>query len=170
MYIDYAGSPNFSSPPQGRGNWPHNSPGTGPGRGGGLSPGPGPGRGGRGRGQWDGSRMTSPSSSYSGGRGRGRGYVYGQGQARSFYNKSMVEDPWESLTPVIWQGEKENDVKSFGNNRYFQKTPGFQKTPIAKKARVSNPFDASNSKKGSSLAEYLAESFDEAVEEAATIL
>ncbi|XP_021743742.1 uncharacterized protein LOC110709801 [Chenopodium quinoa] len=160
-YPLYQGSPNIRSPPQGRGHWSSNSPrppSPGPGRGGGPSPNVG-----RGRGRWDGIRM-SPSPGYSGGRGRGRSYD--NGQARSFYNKSMVEDPWASLTPVIWQGEKENDVKSFTNNRgYFQKTPTFQKPPSAKKPRVSNPFDASNSKKSGSLADYLAESFNEDVEE-----
>ncbi|KNA11123.1 hypothetical protein SOVF_138140 [Spinacia oleracea] len=152
----YQGSPNFRCPPQGMSHWSYNSPSSGLGRGG------GPTIVGKGR---------NPSSGCSGGRGRrGRRGSYDYGQARSFYNKSMVENPWESLTPVIWHGEKENDVKSFAKNRYFQKTPAFQKTPSAKRARVSNPYDPSNSKKNGSLAEYLAESFDEAVEDAATIL
>lgn len=162
----HQGTPNFRSPPQGRGHWSNNSPNPGQGRGGG--PGPIVGRG---RGQWDGN-MMSPSSGYSGGsgRGRGRGRGYDYGHSRSFYNKSMVEDPWESLMPVIWQGEKENDVKSFSNSRrYFQKTPTFQKTPSAKKARVTSPLNTSNSNKSGSLAEFLAESFDEAVEDAANM-
>lgn len=210
--MEYAGSPNYRSPPQGRGEWSNNSPGPGPGCGGGPTsgqwsnnspglgrgggqwstntPGPGPGHGGgpsggqwfnnspgpsagrgggrspsvgRGRACWDGSRM-SPSSGFSGGRGRGRGYD----QARSFYSKSMVEDPWESLTPVIWQAEKENEQRSYANRRgFFQKAPTPQKTPSAKKPRVAHPFDASDSKK--SLAEFLSESFDEAVEDATTV-
>ncbi|KAL2893079.1 Protein SICKLE [Bienertia sinuspersici] len=161
-YPMYQGSPNFRSPlpPQGRGgHWSNNSPGPGPGPGCGGGPSPNVGRG---RGQWDGSR-TSPSPRYSGGGGRGRGGGYGDGQARSFYNKSMVEDPWESLTPVIWEGQKENDMRSFTNNRGI-----FQKTP-AKKPRVSNPVDSFNSKKGGSLADFLAESFDEAADDTANV-
>lgn len=156
-YPVHQGSPNFRSPPPGRGRWYNNSPSSGPGLGHGGGPSPSIGRG---RGRWDGSGM-SPGSRHSRGRGGGggRGSNF-DGQTRSFYQKSMVEDPWESLTPVIWKGENAA-WRNFNNQGLLQKTP------IAKKPRVSDPFNTSNSKQ--SLAEFLAASFDEAAGDAATM-
>lgn len=147
-YPVHQGSPNFRTPPHGRGQWSNNSPGRGLGRGGSPSPDMG-----RGRGPWDGSRM-SPGSRYSGGRGRGSGF---DGGAHSFYDKSMLEDPWETLTPVLWQ--RVSASRSNLHNR-----ASFQRTPSAKKPRVSGTVDTSSSKQ--SLAEFLAASFDEAVGDA----
>uniref|UniRef100_A0A7C9ASZ5 Uncharacterized protein n=1 Tax=Opuntia streptacantha TaxID=393608 RepID=A0A7C9ASZ5_OPUST len=147
-YPVHQGSPNFRTPPHGRGHWSNNSPGPGLGRGGSPSPDMG-----RGRGWWDSSRM-SPGPRYSGGRGRGSRF---DGRAHSFYDKSMLEDPWESLTPVLWQGVSAS--RSILDNRPF-----FQKTPSAKKPRVSGTVDTSTSKQ--SLAEFLAASFEEAVGDA----
>lgn len=149
-YPMHQGSPNFRSPPPGRGHWSNNSPGPGLGRGGSPSPNMG-----RGRGWRDGNRM-SPGARYFGGRGRGFDF---DGRARSLYDKSMVEDPWESLMPVIWRGVSTSGSNL--NNRTF-----VQRTPMVKKPRVSSPFDTSNSNQ--SLAEFLAASFDEAVGDTTT--
>uniref|UniRef100_A0A5B6ZLF5 Putative RNA-binding protein FUS isoform X2 n=1 Tax=Davidia involucrata TaxID=16924 RepID=A0A5B6ZLF5_DAVIN len=90
------GSPSFNSG-QGRGHWFRNSPGPGSGRGGSPSP-----NSGRGRGRWFGSSM-SPGSGRSGGRGLGsRHRISAELRPDLYYNKTMVEDPWEFLKPVIW--------------------------------------------------------------------
>ncbi|KAI3701053.1 hypothetical protein L2E82_45696 [Cichorium intybus] len=113
--------------------------------------GPGLGYPNQGRGQW-----TSGSSS---GRGRG-GRWSGQGGGRGggannhvtaeerpdlFYNKSMVEDPWKFLEPVIWKSQ-------------MKPKPWLLYSSNTKKPRVSEPSSGSQQ----SLAEILAASFNEA--------
>ncbi|XP_038716945.1 protein SICKLE-like isoform X4 [Tripterygium wilfordii] len=115
---------------------------------------------GRGIGYWHGSSM-SPGSGRSGGRGRGfhpRGLQPDRtlGPER-FYNKSMVEDPWQHLKPVIW---KSLDTPGSSNS-------WLPKSISMKKARVPEAPNKTNSQR--SLAEYLAASFDEAVNDAAGV-
>ncbi|XP_062163892.1 protein SICKLE isoform X3 [Alnus glutinosa] len=130
---------------QGRGQWVSQSPS--PGSGPGLSPSPRPGRGG---GRWYDSSM-SPGS------GRGRGYYTPQGPER-FYNASMLEDPWKFLEPVLWK------CVVSSNTPYSSKS-WTGKSQSTKKARVSEASNKSSSQP--SLAEYLAASFNEALNDAA---
>ncbi|GMN40157.1 hypothetical protein TIFTF001_009387 [Ficus carica] len=144
------GSPSFNAG-QGRADWHNHSPNPALGCGGS----PGPGRGG---GRWHGSR-GSPGSGRRGGRGPGSGGHHftmdrPQGPER-FYDKSMIEDPWKFLEPVVMDA-------SFSSSN----TPDSSKSWIpryigAKKAKVSDATNKSSSQP--SLAEYLASSFDEAV-------
>ncbi|XP_059631249.1 protein SICKLE isoform X2 [Cornus florida] len=133
------GSPNFHSG-QGRGHWFSNSPSPGSGHGACSSPNTG-----RGKGRWSGSGM-SPGSGRSGGRGfRSRNKA--ELRPDLYYNKSMVEDPWEFLEPVPW------------------KTPDSQESWLPKSISVKKPrvSEASNHHSSQpSLAEYLAASFNEA--------
>uniref|UniRef100_A0A5B6ZIB8 Putative RNA-binding protein FUS isoform X1 n=1 Tax=Davidia involucrata TaxID=16924 RepID=A0A5B6ZIB8_DAVIN len=150
------GSPSFSSE-QGRGHWFSNSPGPGSGYGGSPSP-----NSGRGRGRWFGSGR-SPSSGRSGGRGLGsRDRVSAELRPDLYYNKSMVEDPWKFLKPVIWK--RENAAGKSLNTPDSLKS-WLPKSISMKKARVSGASNESTSQRtGPSLAEYLAASFNEAVD------
>ncbi|MFS7925522.1 putative protein SICKLE [Helianthus anomalus] len=38
-----------------------------------------------------------------GGRGRGHNHVSAEDRPGRFFNKSLVEDPWKFLEPVIWK-------------------------------------------------------------------
>ncbi|KAK9269941.1 hypothetical protein L1049_025514 [Liquidambar formosana] len=146
------GSPSFNSG-QGRDHWFGKGPSPGPGRGG--SPNPYLGRG---RGRWFGNNM-SPGSGRSGGRGFGsHDHSSAQDRPDRFFNKSMVEDPWKFLKPIIWSRE---DVKSL--NTPDSSKSWLPKSVSMKKTRVSGPSNQSNSK--FSLAEYLAASFNEAVKD-----
>ncbi|KAJ9166461.1 hypothetical protein P3X46_021212 [Hevea brasiliensis] len=133
-----------------------NSPIIGSGRGGG-SP-----YSGRTQGQWDGGRRNQVSS-WSGRRGRGfhfRGTAPDEKLGpEPFYDKSMVEDPWQNLEPVVWRG-----LDSAVNNLH---TPGSSNSVTMKKPRVSESSNKSSSQQ--SLAEYLAASFNEAVKDAASV-
>ncbi|GAB2228075.1 hypothetical protein Droror1_Dr00009905 [Drosera rotundifolia] len=172
---NWRGSPN--TPYQGRGQHFTNSPGHGPGgRGsphfsgggygqwsgthGGSSSGYNGGRGrgsphfGGGNGRWSGT-SGSPGSGRGGGRGRGS---HVGGSDGGFYQKSMVEDPWQSLKPVKWREQNNSKMPA-----RFRNPQPVQESHSVKKPRVSEAFDNSGSKK--SLADYLAEAFDEAVEE-----
>ncbi|KAK9758400.1 hypothetical protein RND81_01G227100 [Saponaria officinalis] len=147
-YPMHQGSPNLVQHTQGSGPWPNSSPNPGLRYGGGPSPGSGSGRG---RGRWDGA--ASP-----GGRGRGQA---SEAQARSYYDKSMVEDPWKLLTPVIWQSDDDDKsvFSSWGSVKMTSK-PNYNRgsvrmTSCAKKARV---FDKSRAEP--SLAEFLAAAAD----------
>lgn len=149
------GSPSFRSG-RGRGHWFNNSPSPVSGRGGSSSP-----NSGRGRSGWFGNSM-SPGS----GRGRGRGlgfhaHVSAQDRPELFYNKSMVEDPWKFLKPVIWSREKA--LGKMGNTSDSPKS-WLPKSINMKKTRVSEATNESSSQQ--SLAEYLAASFNEAVNDA----
>jgi hypothetical protein len=140
------GSPHLNTW-QGRGHRVSHSP----------SPGSGPGRGG---GQWYGSSM-SPGLGQSG--GRGRGYRPRLSAPEQFYNESMFEDPWKFLKPVVWRS-----VSAFVNslNTPDSSKSWITKSPNTKKAKVSEPSNKSSSQP--SLAEYLAASFNEAVNDASS--
>ncbi|XP_059286127.1 protein SICKLE-like [Lycium ferocissimum] len=101
---------------------------------------------GQGRSQWRGNN-SSPGSFRSGGRGRGSHGCTSSAESRPdlYYSKSMVEDPWEELKPVIWKPLK----------------PDWLPPSIsAKKAKL--PDDPVKSIPQQSLAEYLSASFNEA--------
>ncbi|XP_057503707.1 protein SICKLE [Actinidia eriantha] len=149
-----SGVGNFSSPGfgssassnsgQGRGSW---IPSSGSGFGGSPSS-----NFGRGRGRWSGSGR--------GGRGGGLGShdsVSAELRPDLYYNKSMVEDPWKFLEPVIWSGHI--SVKSWNTPNTLE-SPSPNSTGV-KKARISESTSASSSQP--SLAEYLAAAFNEAV-------
>ncbi|KAJ0860795.1 putative protein SICKLE [Helianthus annuus] len=126
-YPSHGSSPHFTSSPgrgSGRGypspgpnfrNSPHfaNSPGHGPGRGY-LSPGPnfrnspnhGSGQGGYPSSGPSSGRGRGGGPGQGGGRGRGHNHVSAEDRLDRFYNKSMVEDPWKFLEPVIWKSLK----------------------------------------------------------------
>ncbi|GMY16549.1 protein SICKLE-like isoform X4 [Fagus crenata] len=146
------GSPHFNTG-QGRGHWVSHSPTPGSGRGG--SPCPGSGRRGS---RWYGS-SGSPGLGQSSGRGRGsRARLSGPEQ---FYNESMLEDPWKFLKPVVWRS-----VNVYVNSL---NTPDSSKSWITKSLSTKNPKVSEPSNKSSSqpsLAEYLAASFNEAVNNA----
>ncbi|KAK1418733.1 hypothetical protein QVD17_27879 [Tagetes erecta] len=131
-----------------------NSPNHGPGQGGYPSSGPNQGRG---YGLGFRNNMT-PGPSFVSGRGRGSGQGGGRGRGHNhvtaeerpdrFFNKSMVEDPWKFLEPVIWKSLKKQWLPHSVN---------------AKKPRVSESPRQSNSQP--SLAEILAASFNETTDD-----
>lgn len=148
-------SPNFYYG-QGRPQWYGRGPNPGSGRGGSLGP-----SSGRGRGQWNGS-STNSSFGQSGGRGqgfhsRGSGPEGRQGP-QIFYHKSMDEDPWQQLQPLLW---KSRSVKSPGSSSSW-----LPKSISMKKPRVSEASIKSSSQQ--SLAEYLAASFNETVNDSSS--
>lgn len=101
---------------------------------------------GQGRSQWMGN-SSSPISFRSGRRGRGsHGCTSGASRPDLYYSKSMVEDPWKELKPVIW--------KAFSENSWLPQSIS------AKKAKL--PDAPVKSIPQQSLAEYLSASFSEA--------
>lgn len=145
-------SSGFSSPARAWGLM-GNSPSTGSGRGGSPSF-----NSGRGKGRW----FANSNSPNSGRGGRGRGGSHGDASALSrpelFYDKSMVDDPWRHLTPVIWGGE------FVAKSSHTSWLPQSLRT---KKARVFEPRGGSGLQP--SLAEYLAASFNEATDDASNV-
>ncbi|KAL9274925.1 hypothetical protein AKJ16_DCAP23410 [Drosera capensis] len=110
---------------------------------------------GRGGSRYRGYTVLSPSSGYSGRRGQG---LRVGGIGCGFYPKSMVDDPWKSLNPVKWGEVSKSKVSS------KERTPeSFQESHSMKKPRVAEEFDSSCCKL--SLAEYLADDFDESVDD-----
>jgi hypothetical protein len=101
----------------------------------------------------------SPGSGWSSGRGRGSHTP--QGPER-FYNESMLADPWKFLKPVLWRsvGGPVNSLNTPYSSRSWT-----GKSHDTKKARVSEASNKSSSQP--SLAEYLAASFNEALNDAA---
>ncbi|XP_041018916.1 protein SICKLE-like isoform X2 [Juglans microcarpa x Juglans regia] len=153
------GSP-YSNTGQGRGYWASHSPSPGSGRGG---PHPTSGRGGS---SWYGS-SRSPGLGQSSGQGRGshaRFLAPGRSLGpEQFYNESMLEDPWKFSKPVMWQ--------SMHVSVNYLNTPDSSKnwttkSHSTKKARVSEALNKSSNQP--SLAEYLADSFKEAVDDGAS--
>lgn len=108
---------------------------------------------GQGRSQWMGN-SSSPNSFRGGRRGRGsHGCTSGESRPDLYYSKSMVEDPWKELKPVIW--------KTFSEKSWLPQSIS------AKKAKF--PDAPVKSIPQQSLAECLAASFNEAASsEAAT--
>lgn len=125
------------------------------------------------------------SPGFSSGRGRGRGYSgssspgmgrsgrQGQGfhgrsstpnrtlGAECFFDESMLEDPWQHLKPIPWKRQeagKDSLSMTGSSNSWLPKSIGQQK---AKVSDASNKFNSQ-----ASLAEYLAASFNKAVEDA----
>lgn len=105
----------------------------------------------------------SPSS-YSGrgrgGRSSGRGRGFSSHESVSaelrpdlYYNKSMVEDPWKLLTPVIWKIQNTSTVD-------YAKS-AFPESAGTKKPRISGGINESSTSSQPSLAEYLAAAFNE---------
>lgn len=105
---------------------------------------------GRGRGE---NYYHSPGSRGRGGRGGFQNHSGSQDQ-RNFYRKSMVDDPWQGLQPIVGSILKPiDDAKSWLPESLRKKeTPNQGRT-------ISNPTS------GLSLAEYLASSFNEASNE-----
>lgn len=142
-------SPGFSHG-QGRPHWQGSSSNPSSGHGG--SPGPSSGRD---RGRWNGGNMST-GLGRSGGRGQGhhsRGWGAEERQGPEiFYHRSMDENPWQQLEPIMW---KSRSLKNPGSSNSW-----LPKSITTKKAKVSETFNQSSSQP--SLAEYLAASFSEA--------
>lgn len=167
------GSPSFSYG-QGRGYGLNNTPQTGSGNWGSPHP-----HLGRGQSQWQGhnSPQTGPRNQHDpyphSGRGRGRwpgnnnpssmksgrkvvdshDKVSAELRPDKYYDKSMVEDPWEMLKPVIWR-RKDTPTSLDTPDSLKSWLP---KSIGAKKARVSESSNKYSS--GRSFAEDLAASF-----------
>lgn len=148
------GSPHFNTG-QGRGHWVSHSPSPVSRHGG--SPSPGSGRGG---GRWYGSSM-SPGLGQSSGRGRGS-HAHPSTPER-FYNESMLDDPWKLLEPVIWRS-----ASALVNSLNTPASPKswIAKSPITKRPKISEFSNKSSSQP--SLAEILAASFNEPVNDASS--
>ncbi|GKV19889.1 hypothetical protein SLEP1_g30086 [Rubroshorea leprosula] len=119
------------------------------------------------------------SPGFSPGRGRGSGYGSSPGTGRGgrqgpgshhrnfasdrtprperFYDESMLEDPWQHLKPIPWKKQDSNMPNPVSSNSWLPKSISM------KKEGVSEAFNKSSS--GPSLAEYLAASFNKAVED-----
>lgn len=147
--FDPSGSPSYNYA-QGVIHRPSHSPNPSPGYR--NSPSPSPGRG---RGFWHNNR--SPVS----GRGSGRGpnscghwsnddRAYGPDR---FYKRSMVEDPWKLLKPVLWKATDATPE----NSKFWT-----SKSLSTKREGSSAASVKSNSEP--SLAEYLAAAFNEAAD------
>nr|GEX70927.1 hydroxyproline-rich glycoprotein family protein [Tanacetum cinerariifolium] len=110
----------------------------------------------QGRGQWSGKSMSSGTSYGRGGGGQGQGgggghnHVSAEERPDMFYNKSMVEDPWKFLEPVIWKSHKK---------QWFPHSVGAKKPRVSESPRQQQPSSQP------SLAEILAASFNEAANE-----
>ncbi|XP_010259152.1 PREDICTED: uncharacterized protein LOC104598670 isoform X2 [Nelumbo nucifera] len=168
--------------------FPFNSPRGGgfpsPGLGRGGSPSPGSGIGGsyrfgnspRNRAGWGGNpnvssgrgcnyHFNSPRNGSGRGRGRGRGshaYVSARDRPELFYNKSMMDDPWKFLKPVIRRPILSNCQDTPDSLRSW-----LPKSINMKKARISETSNEFSSQ--SSLAECLSASFEEAANDATGI-
>lgn len=145
------GRPKFNSG-QGRGSWSRNSHNPGSGYRPNL---------GRGSGQWS-DNNANPGTARSGGRGgRGRGFhdnVSAEFRPDLYYNKSMVEDPWKFLTPIIWTREECTSSQSW-----------LPKSISTQRAKAPGGSSESN-KSQPSLAEYLAASFNDATKNDESII
>lgn len=134
------------SPYYARGQRYNSSSHYGSGRGGSRYPDSGRGRG------W--SLNNAPGSRMSGRRGGSNESVSAEVRPDLYYRKEMVEDPWKMLTPVIL---KVPDAKTTDKS-------WLPKSLTMKKAKVATEFpQASISQQ--SLAEYLASSFSDSVDE-----
>ena len=119
---------------------------------------------GRGRGPGY-SGSISPGMGRSGGRGQG---FHGRSSASNrtsgpecFFDESMLEDPWQHLKPIPWRKQEAgmDSLSTAGSsNSWLPKSIGIKK---AKVSEASNTFNSQLS-----LAEYLAASFNKAVEDA----
>ncbi|VAH20636.1 unnamed protein product [Triticum turgidum subsp. durum] len=105
---------------------------------------------GRGRGE---NYYHSPGLRGRGGRGGFQNHSGSQDQ-RNFYRKSMVDDPWQGLQPIVGNILKPID----GAKSWLPESLRKKETPNQGRT-ISNPTS------GLSLAEYLASSFNEASDE-----
>ncbi|XP_041003561.1 protein SICKLE-like isoform X2 [Juglans microcarpa x Juglans regia] len=110
----------------------------------------------------------SPGLGQSSGRGRGGSHARFSAPGRAlgpeqFYNESMLEDPWKFTKPVIWKSmyASVNYLNSPDSSNSWT-----TKSHSSKKARVSEALNKSSHQP--SLAEYLAASFKEAVDDGAS--
>ncbi|XP_027332195.1 protein SICKLE [Abrus precatorius] len=123
---------------------------------------PGPSQG-RGRGFWNNTR--NPVS----GRGSGQGvsfHGHWSNEDRScgpdrFYKRSMVEDPWKHLKPVIWMAT----VGSLNTTNPPENSKPWTSKSTSMKREGSSAVSV-NSNPGPSLAEYLAAALNEAANDA----
>lgn len=141
------------TPGRGRGHWLNNSPSPVSGHGCSSSP-----NSGRGRSGWF-SNSMSPNPGRSHGRGLGsHANVSARDHPELFYKKSMLEDPWKSLKIPV--GSREEVLGTTEN------IPDSPKSWLPKSVNMKRPkvSDATyKSSSNQSLAEYLAASFNEAV-------
>ncbi|XP_031129025.1 protein SICKLE isoform X2 [Ipomoea triloba] len=115
---------------------------------------------GRGRGRWQGNNVSS-SSMQSGRRGSGnRECSSAEARPDLYYNKSMIEDPWEQLQPTIW---KKVNTPSKGIDTPDSHKSWLPNSVSMKKARFAEVQVKLSTQQ--SLAEYLAASFNEAANE-----
>lgn len=104
---------------------------------------------GRGRG-----RSFSPGSRTGGRRGGSHESVSAEARPDLYYRKEMVEDPWKMLTPVVWKDSRAKDTdKSW-----------LPKSITMKKAKVSTEVPQISISQ-QSLAQYLASSFGDSIDE-----
>ncbi|KAG5122509.1 hypothetical protein JHK84_040849 [Glycine max] len=152
-----------SNPSPGYGNSPRPSYRPNPSPGYRNSPSPGQGRG---RGFW--RNTGSPVSGRGSGQGPNfHGHRSNENTARGpdrFYNRSMVEDPWEHLEPIIW---KANDGYLNTSRIPLNSQPWISKATSTKGEGSSAASVKSSSEP--SLAEYLASAFNEAANDAENV-
>ncbi|KAL5983986.1 hypothetical protein ACLOJK_018088 [Asimina triloba] len=111
----------------------------------------------------------SPGSGQSSGRGgwssgRGRGFhVSAWDQPERFYHKSMMEDPWQFLKPIV-----KSLAATAQNSNVDSQRSWLPKSISTKKARVSEPSSVDFDSK-SSLADCLTLSLEEVVNDATNV-
>ncbi|XP_022148514.1 M-phase-specific PLK1-interacting protein [Momordica charantia] len=141
----------YTNPMQDRVNYHTPSPSSG------YEGSPSPGRGSHGF-----CGNMTPTSRFGSGRGssyHGRHFSSNKSlrpEHFPFYNESMLDDPWKDLQPGIWR----TTARANSSESWISRSR-------MKKARVSEPFSSSSSQP--SLAEYLAASFNEAVDDAPSV-
>ncbi|XVF41578.1 hypothetical protein PTKIN_Ptkin01aG0290800 [Pterospermum kingtungense] len=106
-----------------------------------------------------------PGRGRSGGRGQG---FHGRSSASNrtqgvecFFDESMLEDPWQNLKPILWKRQEAgmHSLSTPGSsNSWLPKSIGLKKAKVSEDS--SNKFNSQQS-----LAEYLAASFNKAVED-----
>ncbi|XP_039066890.1 protein SICKLE-like [Hibiscus syriacus] len=114
------------------------------------------------------SRGYSGSSTPGLGRSRTRTRLCGRSSAsnrilgpESYFDESMLEDPWQHLQPIPWKGQEAgmDSLNTLGtSNSWLPKSIGQKKAKVSEAS--SNKFNSQQS-----LAEYLAASFNKAVED-----
>ncbi|XP_010530288.1 PREDICTED: uncharacterized protein LOC104806890 [Tarenaya hassleriana] len=118
---------------------------------------------GSGRGRGDGGRNMNSSFGRNGGRGQkyDDGGYRAQGPER-FYDKSMSEDPWKNLEPVLWKSCPFSCTSSSTGQAWLPMSI------VRKKPTVAETSSNKSSSAHQSLAEYLAASLDEATRDDAS--
>ncbi|XP_058747795.1 protein SICKLE isoform X2 [Vicia villosa] len=155
-------NPNASSgfrPNYSEGYIPNPSSGYSPNHSPAFRNGPNTGRG-RGRGFWQNTR--GPVSGHGGRQGSGS-HGRWSNEDRSYgperyYKRSMIEDPWKCLKPVIWCSKYPFSNISFTPENSKPRAP----SESTSTKREGQPADFSKPNSGPSLAEYLASAFNEA--------